>query len=579
MRNTCFVCCLILLGCISMSCSRDGIVAEGGDFVLTIEDLRHEIRNLGPSASYDGSYEDRLGVVHSLATRSYIADEASRLGYGADEVAEVEAEARRAALAEAYRTWKIDNNVFTPRIESKRWITKLDRKLYLKEMVFAAYPAAEDVLGMLREGNEFDTLAETLGDRPDVTVNDVGWKIWKDLARDVANILFRLDRGEISDIIPGADGYHIFYLADDEHFGIGMELLALRSRRFVAAMETEKLMSEQREYLRDSYDVRFLDSGVGAGLEAFRVVFEGGRPPDSLVNKVVATRQAGEVIVADLYNRYFSLPIRSRPYLGDHHAVTEFAMDIMLPDLQALAGEDAGLGRLRDVQWAVKKAREEFLLPLMEDHFRSQIEIKEADMVDYYERHKDNIKTSGTYTARRIQLESRADVREFRKRIAAGMDFAEIARELSQDEYTAPRGGEMGEITFGMLAVYDSVVAGMKPGEVSAPFETEAGIEIIKLEAMNEPKMLTLEEAKPRMGTYISNARANELLTEWVNNKKREVGFRVNEDLLKRASVPEPEYRDPGRAITKTVDMSGEESDEEPGGESGEESGGESGEE
>ncbi len=565
MRNAFFVCCLILFGCLLVSCSRDGIVAEGGDFVLTIEDLRHEIRKLGPSASYDGSYEDRLGVVHNLAARSYIADEASRLGYGAGDVAEVEAEARRAALAEAYRTWKIDNNIFTPRIETKRWLTKLDRKLYLKEMLFAAYPAAEDVLRMLRGGNDFDAVAETLRDRPDVTVNDVGWKIWKELARDVANIVFRLDRGEISDIIPGADGYHIFYLVDDEQFGIGIELLALRSRRFVAAMETEKLMNEQKEHLKDSYNVRFLDSGVAAALEAFRIVFEGGRPPDSLVNEVIATHKAGEIVVADLYNRYFSMPVQARPYLGDHHAVTEFATDIMLPDLQALAGEDAGLGRLRDVQWAVKKAREEFLVPLMEDHFRNQIEITEADMVDYYEQNKENIRTSGTYTARRIVLESRADVREFRRRIGEGMDFGEIAREISQDDYTAPKGGEMGEITFGIVAVYDSVVAGLKPGEISAPFETQAGIEIIKLETKNEPRMLTFEEAKPRMGIYISNARANELLTEWVNDKKREVGFRVNESLLRRAAFPEPEYRDPKRAITKTVDLSGEESAEESG--------------
>jgi hypothetical protein len=123
----------------------------------------------------------------------------------------------------------------------------------------------------------------------------------------------------------------------------------------------------------------------------------------------------------------------------------------------------------------------------------------------------------------------------------------------------------MGEITFGIVAVYDSVVAGMKPGEISAPFETKAGIEIIKLETKNEPKMLTFEEAKPRMGIYISNARANELLTEWVNNKKREVGFRVNEDLLRRAGLPEPEYRDPKGGITKTIDMSGDESGEESG--------------
>ena len=582
MRNACLICCLVLLGCLYLGCSRDGVVAEGDDFVLRIEDLRREVRKLGPSASYDGSFEDRLGVVHSLAARAYLADEALRLGLGLEDVADVEAEAANAALAEAYHTWRIDSRVSTPRIELKPWIEKLDRKLYLKDLVFAAYPAAEEVMAMLHSGHDFDTLAADIADRPDVTLHDMGWLAWKGLQRDVANVVFRLDRGSVSDIIPGADGYHIFYLVDDEEFGIGIELLALRSRRFVAAMETEELVRDERLKLRKKYGVTFLDNGVAAALEAFRITFEGSRPPDSLMLKVVATHEAGEVAVADLFNAYFSMQMQSRPYVGDHHAVIEFAVEIMLPGLEALAGEDAGLGKLWEVRWARKNAREDLLVSLMENHFTTGIEVTEADLTSYYDQNRDRIQTPGSFHARRILLESRADVPEVQSRLRAGQGFGDVARDLSTDEYTSAKGGDLGEINFGIAAVYDSVVASLQPGEVSEPFETPAGIEIIRLEAREEPRSLTYEEARQSIEVYIASSRANDLLSEWVSSKKTEAGFRVNEDLLRRITLPEPEYRSRVRSVTKTVDMSGEESaeettegaSEEPVGEPGDESGG-----
>jgi parvulin-like peptidyl-prolyl isomerase len=548
-------------------------VAEGGDFILTIDDLRGEVRNLGPSASYDDTIEGRLAVVHNLAARHFIANEAVRMGLGVDELADVESEARKAALAEAYHEWKIDKRVMTPRIQSRPWIEKLGRKLHLKDMRFAAYAAAEDVLAMIKGGRDFESLAETFADRQDVSVTDMGLVIWKDLNRDLANIVFRLDKGAVTEVIPSADGYHIFYLADDEFFDISIELLSLRSRRFVAAMETEQLVAKEKADLRKRFGVRFLEDGIKDGLEAFRIAFEGGRPPDSLFEGVIAVYEMGEVRVADLYNTYFTMAIQSRPYVGDHHAVVEFATDIIMPDLEALAGEAAGVGRRWKVQWAIKAAREELLVPLMEDHFRSQIEVTEADIAAYYTQHRDNIKTSGTYQARRILVESRPDLREVRRQLSAGRDFADVARDLSQDEYTAPKGGEMGEVTYGLLAVYDSVVALLEPGEVSEPFETEAGIEILKLESKEDPRFLSIDEAREKIELFIANSQANDLLTQWVNTKKEEVGFRVNEDLLARVRLPTPEYKAPGRAITKPVDLSGEVPEEEQDAEVDDESG------
>ncbi|MFH1313412.1 MAG: peptidylprolyl isomerase [Candidatus Eisenbacteria bacterium] len=532
----------VLLVSILSDCGGGGMISKGGDFELRVEDLRFEVSKLGPYSKYDETFESRMAIVNNIAARFYLAEEALRLGYDQDLEA-VEKNAESGAVAEAYHAWKIDNAIMLPRIKTKPWQEKLDRKLHLKEMIFAVYPIAQDALKELRGGQSFETAASAMTGRDDVRVNDFGWVIWKELSREVANVVFRLDTGEVSDVMLGGDGYHIFYLAEAEPFGIGIELASVRSQRFAEAMEEEKLIEKEENEIAGIYDVRFPEKGLAAGLRSFQISFSGGRPPDSLISYVVATYNGGEVRVADLYNLYFTLPMQSRPYVGDYNALKEFAIETILPALEARAGYDLGLDRLRSVTWATRNAREEFLVGLMESYFRDQVEVTEEDLVEYYKERKDDIRTSGSYKVRRILVDSNDAARKALREINAGRDFSEVAAEISQDELSAKQGGQLPQINFGMVAHYDSVVSGLSLGEVSAPFTTTSGIEIIKLDELVEPVHLSFEEAREAIMGFVRNSDANELLADWVKQKKDEVGFWIDEDLLRRVTLPEPEYR------------------------------------
>lgn len=533
---------LPVLLCIALSCGGDGTIASGGDFVLRVDDLRYELSKLGPSSNYEDTLEGKLAVVEKLAARSYLADEAERLGYGGDDLEHAIAKAEAEAVAAAYRTAKIDNRVMTPRIQRKPWIEKLDRKLYLKELVFAVYPVAEEALEELKQGGNFDDLAAESEGREDVRMNDLGWAVWKDLNRDIANVVFRLGVGEASHIVAASDGYHIFYLVDEEQFGLGMELLSLRSRRFLTELEKERLVRLETEEITNRYDVRFRDEGITAAMKAFASSFRGERPDDALIDELLATYSDGRILVAGLFNAYYSMPLESRPYVGDDHGLREFAIQILMPRLEALAGYDMGLDRSVEVAWAAKTAREEYLVPMMEDHFRSQIEISEQEIASYYAERRKDMRVPARYRFRRIVVSSREKAGNVRRQLTAGRDFAQVAAEMSEDEYTAPKGGDTGWLTAGMVAVYDSVAEDMRPGEITDPFATRSGIEILKLEEREDGRELTYEEAVPRIRTYITNIRVNELLDEWVTEKKRELGFTVDRALLERVRLPVPEY-------------------------------------
>jgi peptidyl-prolyl cis-trans isomerase SurA len=78
-------------------------------------------------------------------------------------------------------------------------------------------------------------------------------------------------------------------------------------------------------------------------------------------------------------------------------------------------------------------------------------------------------------------------IRELRERIAAGEDFQTLAREYSEDDTTRNLGGDLGWFqaqSFGPRIA--EVVTGLRDGEVSQPFRTDAGWHLLYREAMRE---------------------------------------------------------------------------------------------
>jgi parvulin-like peptidyl-prolyl isomerase len=529
---------LAVLAALVLRCGGEGIVARGGDFVLSLDDLRYEVSRLGPAASYGGTHEDRLGVVEKLAARHYVAREAEAKGYADEILEETVADEMKTAAAAAYRKWRVESSIQAPRIQRLPWHAKLDRRLHLMDVRFSVYEVAEEALAELGAGRSFESLAAEVGDRMDVSVNDMGWRVWRELDLEVSYVVFRLDVKEVSPIVSGSDGYHLFYL----ELGLSHEIKSLRSKRFVVAMKEEQVLERERAHLIRRYDISFGDDGVAAALRAFAASFQGERPDDDLMGEVVATYPEGRVLVGDLFSSYYSVATDARPYVGDPRAVRETAIDLMMPDLEALAAFDMGMGRSRDVIWAEKKAREDYLVPLMEDYFRSEIVVTDEDLADYYDERHEDLRTPARYKVSRILSDSEADGQMALRRLAGGEDFLNIAADISEKNPRAEQSGELGWIDFGNISAFDSVVSELQPGEISGLFESSSGYEILRLEGREEAIYYSYEEAVPLMKMYITNTRANEILAEWVDRRKLEVGYHIDEDLLRNSAFPPPDY-------------------------------------
>jgi len=89
----------------------------------------------------------------------------------------------------------------------------------------------------------------------------------------------------------------------------------------------------------------------------------------------------------------------------------------------------------------------------------------------------------------RTRIEGLAD------KIAKGADFASLASSHSDDPGSKGQGGDLGWVRRGqMLEKFEQALFALKPGEVSAPVETEFGWHLIKLEAVREARTKPFED-------------------------------------------------------------------------------------
>src|SRR5262245_8815204 len=96
------------------------------------------------------------------------------------------------------------------------------------------------------------------------------------------------------------------------------------------------------------------------------------------------------------------------------------------------------------------------------------------------------------------QAKARAD--SALARVRGGADFAQVAKEMSEDSPTASRGGELGLIAAGEIVPdVDKVIQSMKAGEVAGPVRSPFGYHVLKAFEIVPGSRKELKEVAPTL--------------------------------------------------------------------------------
>jgi len=153
---------------------------------------------------------------------------------------------------------------------------------------------------------------------------------------------------------------------------------------------------------------------------------------------------------------------------------------------------------------------------------RATIEIDDAELRAYYDDHAEEFTEQEQVRARHILLtadgdqavaQAKAKVEELKRRLAAGEDFAALAREHSQDETTRERGGDLGLFARGRYnpALEDAAFAA-QPGDRVGPIESDlinqTGIHLVEVLDRREGGVTPFEAVRPRIQSRLLGERS-----------------------------------------------------------------------
>jgi peptidyl-prolyl cis-trans isomerase D len=95
---------------------------------------------------------------------------------------------------------------------------------------------------------------------------------------------------------------------------------------------------------------------------------------------------------------------------------------------------------------------------------------------------------------------ARAKAEAALQRAKAGADFGQVAREVSEDTATAPRGGELGVVARGeMVPAFEDLAFSLKVGEVGGPVRSPFGYHVVKVLEVVPGSKKELREVAPTL--------------------------------------------------------------------------------
>ncbi|MCX6999159.1 MAG: peptidylprolyl isomerase [Candidatus Sumerlaeota bacterium] len=169
--------------------------------------------------------------------------------------------------------------------------------------------------------------------------------------------------------------------------------------------------------------------------------------------------------------------------------------------------------------------------------------VTEQEVANYYKENPERFKQPEEVWASHILVSAdknasiadreaaRKKIEALRKRLLAGEDFAQLAKDNSDCPSGKRAGGDLGWFKRGrMLKEFENVAFALKLGELSDIVETPVGYHIIKVHEKHAERVISLEEVKGDLRRDLITKKKGEVFERWLTERKKQVVFTNQED-------------------------------------------------
>jgi peptidyl-prolyl cis-trans isomerase C len=174
---------------------------------------------------------------------------------------------------------------------------------------------------------------------------------------------------------------------------------------------------------------------------------------------------------------------------------------------------------------------------------QAKVNLKDDEVKAYFDAHPDKFRTPETFSARHILIgtrangdqkaltdaEAKAKADKVLAEIKGGKPFEAAAKEYSDDPGSKDKGGLYEDTAFGkFVPEFDQAVRSQPIGQVGEPVKTVYGYHLIEVEKITPAVAQTFDAAKDSAKEQATAARQEQVMQEYMDKVKKEVGFKAS---------------------------------------------------
>jgi parvulin-like peptidyl-prolyl isomerase len=170
--------------------------------------------------------------------------------------------------------------------------------------------------------------------------------------------------------------------------------------------------------------------------------------------------------------------------------------------------------------------RDQLPVQKVQERVAGDAEASQEEVERFYEENKElQFTTPEQRCARHILFnkDQRAKAEEVKGELENGADFAELAREYSQDPGSAENGGDIGCLGQGeTVPNFEEALFNAQEGEIVGPVETEFGYHVIEVTDIREQSTQPLSEVEGQIREQLSADIQAEEFNAWIQEQREQ---------------------------------------------------------
>jgi peptidyl-prolyl cis-trans isomerase C len=546
--------CLALVVLASCTSTDDSVVAQVGDYEITVAKIKDEYLAISPHARPRlDTIEEKEAFAKDVVAKEVIRLEAEKAGFG--DIPEA-LEAREATVQN--KAWQA---YYEGEIKGKITITEDDMRALYDQQEVAYHMAwiftrsggmAGEALRKIRSGRPFGEIAGIYSIDPSRSRGgDIGFRPLGTMPANVEAAVEAMSPGDMSDVLAYDDYYTIIQIVekqereqmDYEGAKVGLESMLM----------TKKITERQKTLAagyREKYHVTYNDDALELVAARTREANPRESGPVGQLPRfsqeelatVIGSRDGEEWTIGRYLERIATVRDFGRPSYGaDAEFIRSIMRDYMTGELWILEALELGYGEREDVVRAADREYEKAVITAFHDSLVEDVVVDPEMLRGFYEENREQLVSEPTYNLAIIVLETRPEAEEVYEALMGGADFGALAASRSIDIRTKDQGGEIRETFVGSALqqfpdIHDAVYE-MKEGDIAGPMLLPPtwgpeGYIVLKLVMKGEPRQLEFEEIKSELAGRVLQLEQDEIFSMWLVEKMEEQEVTMNPDAL-----------------------------------------------